>query len=44
MIEFSNPSRLNEDHIVERPFNENHKNNFFQGGLNFGKGRPENLG
>ena len=45
MIKFSSSFKLNEIHRVDSPFNEDPKNiNFFQGGPNFGEGRPENLG
>ena len=44
MIKFSSSFKLNEIHIVDRPFNEDPKNLiFFQGGPNFGEGQPENL-
>ena len=42
MIKFSSSLKLNEIHIVDRPFNEDLI--FFQGGPNFGGGRLENLG
>ena len=45
MIKFSSSFKLNEIHRVDSPFNEDPKNiSFFQGGPNFGEGRPENLG
>ena len=45
MIKFSSSFKLNESHRVDSPFNEDPKNIiFFQGGPNFGEGRPENLG
>ena len=45
MIKFSSSFTLNEIHRVDSPFNEDPKNIiFFQGGPNFGEGRPENLG
>ena len=45
MIKFSSSFKLNEIHIVDSPFNEDPQNIiFFQGGPNFGEGRPENLG
>ena len=45
MIKFSGSFKLNEIHRVDSPFNEDPKNiNFFQGGPNFGGGRPENVG
>ena len=44
MIKFSSSFKLNEIYVVDSPFNEDPKNiNFFQGGPNFGEGRPENL-
>ena len=44
MIKFSSSFKLNEIHRVDSRFNEDPKNiNFFQGGPNFGEGRPENL-
>ena len=42
MIKFSSSFKLNEIHIVDSPFNEDLI--FFQGGPNFGGGRPENIG
>ena len=45
MIKFSGSFKLNEIHRVDSPFNEDPKNIiFFQGGPNFGEGRPENVG
>ena len=45
MIKFSCKFfNLNEIHVVDSLFNEDPKNIFFQGGPNFGEGRPENLG
>ena len=45
MIEFSSSFKLNEIHVADSPFNEDPKIFiFFQGGPNFGEGRPENLG
>ena len=45
MIKFSSSFKLNEIHTVDAPFNEDPKNIiFFQGGPNFGEGRPEKLG
>ena len=45
MIKFSSSFKLNEIHRVDSPFDEDPKNIiFFQGGPNFGEGRPENLG
>ena len=45
MIEFSSSLKLSEIHMVDNPFNEDSKNIiFFQGGHNFGEGRPKNFG
>ena len=40
MIKFSSSLKLNEIHVVDRPFNENLKNII----LILGKGQSENLG
>ena len=44
-MKFSGSFKLNEIHRVDSPFNEDPKNIIsFQGGPNFGEGRPVNLG
>ena len=45
MVKISNASYENEIHKVDSPFNKDSNNIIFcQGSLNFGGGRPENLG
>ena len=45
MIKFSISFKLSEIHVAESPFNESPKKcNLFQGGRNFGKEHPENVG
>ena len=41
MIKFSSSFKLNENHTVNSPFNEDPKNIFFQGGPNFEGGTAE---